>query len=374
LRNVREVDSIARFGLGRAVMDANRIAGNATSVATFVGRDFGPASQIARLLQDQKASTVGGWANVAAALATEPARHGSLLEVALAGAKWRQPLEAVIAASLTRQHGALAAAGVGHLTSLVAEVTKPTRVVSAFLADTLIQAEGADPDLRGKLLCSISQAERDLDLYSDVVAPGGEIEIVDGEDLPEVIVTSPSVFRDELVRDEASGMAVARAIVLAREIVEMRRSLNEVTHTKQKRRLFDTTSHTEAAVGGLFWLAPSSRDELASLVDYLYILFYESAGTNALRYLQDYGGVMEEDDCEVIWLLKSLRNKGFRHDPEHGAPRDVLKKRVDFVGAFAALGCSTMPTQPTEFRDIQLQLLERIHAFLETLIARLPLS
>jgi len=106
-------------------------------------------------------------------------------------------------------------------------------------------------------------------------------------------------------------------------------------------------------------------------VDCLYFLLYEGAGKDNLRFLKENGGVLEENECNLIWSIKHLRNKWLCHDPDHGKESDIKKSWGQLGAVLEDMGLHSLPTTPCDFRVLHRALLSRTQQFLRTIAQRL---
>lgn len=77
------------------------------------------------------------------------------------------------------------------------------------------------------------------------------------------------------------------------------------------------------------------------------------------------------EECEVIWTIKSLRNKWIEHDPDHGTPSKITKSWRTLDQALKSLGFSRTPVTPEEHMELQTRLLEKVEQFLRLLVERI---
>jgi hypothetical protein len=115
----------------------------------------------------------------------------------------------------------------------------------------------------------------------------------------------------------------------------------------------------------------ANETALGNFIDHLFFVLYEGAGDENLRFLDKSGGLLSKDQCGVIWTIKTLRNKWFRHDPEHGGAGAIRKSYEQLKGDFAALGLDRHPREPHEFRSIQRRILQDVIAFLTILLEKI---
>jgi hypothetical protein len=172
----------------------------------------------------------------------------------------------------------------------------------------------------------------------------------------------PSIF-DEMRTIELSRMAADAVRIVA--------LCNQESQSRGGRDIFKPTNALIEAAVGLPFLIVKGKDELLSFVLYLYRLLYEGAGSDALRFLKKHGGHLEPEECGVIWVLKTLRNKLTTHDPEHGKESQVQKNYSDLGSALRSLGLTGMPVTETDYSALQKELLSQTNAFLLLLIGKM---
>jgi hypothetical protein len=94
---------------------------------------------------------------------------------------------------------------------------------------------------------------------------------------------------------------------------------------------------------------------------------YEGAGKDKLRFLKDHGGPLALEECDVIWSIKTLRNKWLRHDADHGKESDIDKSWKSLDECFRQLGISGFPRSAADYRLLHRTLLAEMTAFLQRL-------
>lgn len=126
-----------------------------------------------------------------------------------------------------------------------------------------------------------------------------------------------------------------------------------------------------AAYADLPGLVPSNQASFADFIDRLYWVFYEGAGKDSLRYLSGQGGPFDETDCEVIWAIKTLRNKWYRHDPDHGSPSEIRRSYRTLKATLQRFGFERFPDSAKDYRRIHVMLVNELIQFLRKLRDRL---
>ena len=132
-----------------------------------------------------------------------------------------------------------------------------------------------------------------------------------------------------------------------------------------RNEIFAPTTAFVQAQSDLTWVAVSDKASLGTLVDALYLMLYEGAGADDLRFM-DY---LEDSDCECIWALKRLRNKLLRHDPDHGSESSQRRSWQVLRTSLEYLGDGSLPKREEDFSALGLSLLEKVEAFLGKLAA-----
>ena len=122
-----------------------------------------------------------------------------------------------------------------------------------------------------------------------------------------------------------------------------------------------------SAYADLPGLVPSNQASFADFIDRLYWVFYEGAGKDSLRYLSAYGGPFDAPGCEVIWTIKTLRNKWYRHDPDHGSSSDVRRPYRELKDTLRRCGFERLPDSAKDYRRIHLALVNELIQFLQKL-------
>lgn len=189
----------------------------------------------------------------------------------------------------------------------------------------------------------------------------------------------PKVQQMELLRSPAiddypdeeelfAASPAAKTASIAQGIIQMVTQSNDLCSLHDTEIIFKPTNRFIEAVSDFVWLLPTDRRAFADFIDCLYFIFYEGAGQNNLRYLQDKGGVLTKNDCSFIWCVKIFRNKWLRHDPEHGSPADIRYSRQQLLEQFRLLGLSSFPKTARDYRLLHQNLLNEASRFMETII------
>ena len=140
---------------------------------------------------------------------------------------------------------------------------------------------------------------------------------------------------------------------------------NKTSKLKSRAEVFKPTSQAQEGLVMLSGIVVRDDSSLRDLISYLYMLIYEGAGNQKLRFLKENGGPTEPTECDVIWNLKALRNKWLSHDPEHGDEKTVARSYRSLADALKSLGLNSYPRYVREFEDLQRRLLSGLQSFLE---------
>ena len=124
-----------------------------------------------------------------------------------------------------------------------------------------------------------------------------------------------------------------------------------------------TTSFLEAQ-NNLSWITVKDDVSLGSIIDCLYTMLYEAAGSDNLRYMK----FVDDKACGIIWVIKDLRNKRFRHDPDHGKEADQMRSWQRLSDSLGKLGISSLPRTREDFQEMHRRLLDEVDAFLRNLV------
>ena len=169
----------------------------------------------------------------------------------------------------------------------------------------------------------------------------------------------------------AQGVASVQLHALAREAVRLVHDINLAARLQGKPDIFKLTNRLFQVAVELPWIDAAGERGLGDVVDHLYFMLYEGAGKDNLRYLVAHGGPLDDASAEVVFLIKHLRNKWLRHDPEHGDDRSIKKSYEQLRDRLITLGLQGMPRSSADYRRLQRQLLERATAFLRSLLEAL---
>jgi len=173
-------------------------------------------------------------------------------------------------------------------------------------------------------------------------------------------------LEDADVEDLLVALPSGQLVLLAREVINLVIQINEVRTIAGEGSMFKQTDRVMRVCCELPFAVALTRSTFADFIDDLYWLFYEAPGAGSLRYLTAHGGPLADDDCEIVFVIKRLRNF-YRHDPEHGSDREIEKKFEAIAADLAAHGFNALPRTRDHYRRLQRVVLEEVAAFLRML-------
>lgn len=182
------------------------------------------------------------------------------------------------------------------------------------------------------------------------------------------LLQSGEISQAETVGDLILFSYSARNNSRARKVTQCLVRCNHTARVSGKREIFKPTTKLLDAFNKLPWISATNEDEMGKFVDALYFTLYESGGSDELRFLE----YMENSECEIIWIIKHLRNKFFRHDPDHGSKSEQEKSWQQLSKCISALGLKKFPATSDEFQLMQESLLKKTELFLDQLLSRIP--
>ncbi len=251
----------------------------------------------------------------------------------------------------------------------------------AFLYETTEQlARTDDPALEMALEGSIVLAE---DVISTNVVVTSDFDIDDAGDTSDVAAAEepalvlPFVQRSELVlaRHELASIdvpalapysAAFRSAQHVHSAIGFLSEVNTARKMKDKKETFKPTTRFAVAIRDVLFIVPMDERTFGDFMDALYFLLFESAGDEHPRFLIENEGELERDECEVVWMVKRLRNF-FRHDPDHGKNSDMRKKFTSLNEDMATFGLRSLPRTAEEYRRVHNTLLRQTADFLRLL-------
>jgi hypothetical protein len=162
---------------------------------------------------------------------------------------------------------------------------------------------------------------------------------------------------------------------LTRHVLLLVTQCNEASKTSDSSSdIFKPTTKMLIAFNELPCIVSSDRQRFGDMIDCLYFIFYEGAGADRLRFLDEFGGPLSKDECDFIWCVKHLRNKWSRHDADHGKEREIEKSWSELAAKFRLLELSVHPTKSKHFQKLHRQLLLLAEQFLNSILDGLQLK
>jgi hypothetical protein len=262
----------------------------------------------------------------------------------------------------------------------------PNQVFADFANDTVLRmTDLVDARQLWALEHSLSVAEKQLIATTSLIAkfPFEAMEQV--SPVPEITLRLPFQMREEFIQAahdkniiDEQGLLLwspaSQSAELAREVLLLITQCNEAALLAGQMEFFKPTTRILAVYVDLPLLAPVDKRSFGDFVDCFYYLFYEGAGKDKLRYHKQFDGPLDDDECNLIWCIKHLRNKWTRHDPDHGAEKNIRKSWDELAVKFEWLGLTQLPATPNDFQQMQRRLLELAIEFLTLILSRLTLK
>lgn len=155
----------------------------------------------------------------------------------------------------------------------------------------------------------------------------------------------------------------------ARRILELVVKCNNEAKLQGKEEIFKPTTRLLESYNSFPWIGVRDEESLGNFVDCLYFMLYEAAGKDNLRFLTE--GYLRDGDCTIIWVIKHLRNKYLRHDPDHGKLSDIKKSWQDLSAKLAHLGLSHLPASINDYQYLQQRLLHEVEQLLKRLLSNM---
>jgi hypothetical protein len=180
----------------------------------------------------------------------------------------------------------------------------------------------------------------------------------------EELQSSTEVTIELKVEDLLALTPAGRMMIQAERIVRLLTVCNQAAKVRGGEEIFKPTTRLIDACNRLQWLAATGRDSLGNIVDALFFLLYEGAGGENLRYW-DY---IAEDQAQIIWAIKHIRNTYLRHDPNHGSPGKIQKKWTSLSESLNWLGLERLPRSLEDYMHLQRNLFDQVEIFLGQLL------
>jgi len=270
-------------------------------------------------------------------------------------------------------------------------IHRPNLAFAGFVEGTATMALGGDRRLREILDTAVDRGSQHYLATSEATVRFLEHRKLEAVEEPPLRISEPIALdllaseRDELVGrarldqdvpiDEVAASApLGQLTALVRSVLTLIYECNEAARLRGLDDVFEPRNRALQAFADLPQLLPRDRNSFGEAIDHLYFLLYEGAGSSTLRFMVGNGGagVFGKSDLEfqAVMILKFLRSKWLRHDPERGGS-GVKATFRELEQTLASLGCPSMPRSPEDFRTAYGQLLIRLHAFLLELRSRL---
>ena len=131
--------------------------------------------------------------------------------------------------------------------------------------------------------------------------------------------------------------------------------------------IFKFTTRVYEASVDLVDLVPTNKSAFGDFIDCIYLVFYEGAGKDKLRYLSSNGGSLSDNDCGIVWAIKILRNKWYRHDPDHGDTTSVNRSYRSLKETLQRFGFPNLPCNAGDYRRLHSLLTDELVRLLEKL-------
>jgi len=232
-----------------------------------------------------------------------------------------------------------------------------------------LQGESSGPVFE-KLMRSVDVEKNQM--LSTISTMGGLLPRIEtySEMPPPCTLNLPEIQQNEILDIELDADTPAPSTGLSSEISANIRILlkcKDIALPVDGKALISHTDKILVSVNELPWVVAIDETTLGQFIDHLFFLLYEGAGSENLRFVKKYGGVLEDSDCGFIWRFKHMRNLWFRHDPQHGKPADIERKKRELQDDLASYGLNHKPRDVKEFRQLQAKMVEDMGAFVSTL-------
>ena len=145
--------------------------------------------------------------------------------------------------------------------------------------------------------------------------------------------------------------------------------LNKNSQLKGFDEIFPATTRIVETAINLPLICAETKEELSTVIEHLFVTFYEGAGGMNLRFITN--DLVTREEIYPIVIIKHLRNKWLQHDPQHGSKADIRKNFETLAEALESLGFERLPESKEEHSLLHLNLLVQLEAFLDLLAERL---
>jgi hypothetical protein len=291
--------------------------------------------------------------------ATEPMRPSSIATIAAAIDGWQHAFQ-------DESDRAITAA----LTNPFAETVREIRKASSFLAriddDEEVYAIERAVTLADLELRSANDVAMGLEPEDElVVQPPRRPLLVPRQQRIE-LQRNAELLEDTDLESSLALIPVGPVVLTAREVIAIVMDINENTVLPSGKAIFKVTHRFVRVTAELPFTLVVDRRTLADFIDDLYWLFYESAGSNSLRFHTSTGGPLADDASDVGFAIKRLRNF-LRHDPEHGSEKEIERKFEAIHHDLKVRGFDRWPRTRKEYGLLRRVLLRETLTFVQTL-------
>jgi hypothetical protein len=270
-----------------------------------------------------------------------------------------------------------------HESAILGRLFEPSNTLSRFTERTsALMKIATAPNVVRALNASLILADAQFLANTDALNSFALTVIEDDGVSSPASLTSPYVQQEDLLacQDVADGTDInvlvsqspaAQASERARSALNLIARCNKASATKGKVEIFKPTTKLMEVYVDLPLLTPLDEKSFGEFIDCLYFALYEGAGKDKLRFLEKHDGPLSETECEVVWCIKTFRNKWLRHDADHGKVSDIQRSWTSLDGCFRRLGLSGFPRSSRDYRKLHEQLLQEMEAFLATLFQKI---
>lgn len=279
---------------------------------------------------------------------------------------------------------------IDHKSSLLSHLFEVPSVYTDFVSHTAdLLANSQSNDISSRLRGSLFLAEHQLLEITNVYNSFISLPEEDDEELSYFsnirVLKAPFRQQEEILNDEyfenendiialTKSSSTAQTVELTKRVLSLITQCNEAAKTSKLRDdIFKPTNRLMSVCVDLPWFVVTDKYRFGDLIDHLYFIFYEAAGKDKLRFIVNNGGALTEEECDLIWCIKHLRNKWIRHDADHGDKNDIKKSWENLSNKFQWLGLTNYPID-TDFQILHYKLLELAEDFLLHILQRLELK
>ncbi len=143
---------------------------------------------------------------------------------------------------------------------------------------------------------------------------------------------------------------------------------NEASETTVGEKIFKLTNTSWSSAWILQKQVATNKESLRTIVESLYFIFYEGAGSSNLRFLTK--GYLTDEEAKIMFVIKHLRNKWLSHDVEHGDASSIKRDYRQRKEALEWLGFERMPIKADDFIMLNSYLISELNKFLALLLER----